>query len=183
MKPEMTIETPRLNLYGVSPDFISRLFRNQPKEEIMQFFGCSESGFERLSLMNEKGMETFRISSYSFILQRKSDLISIGECGFHTWNNTHQRAEIYYHIHSDEDKGKGYMKEALPFVIQFGFDHMNLHRIAGLLAADNLPSMRLLQQNGFVYEGIMREDYVVEGQYESSHCYSLLKHEWERNKA
>jgi ribosomal-protein-alanine N-acetyltransferase len=129
--------------------------------------------------MHEKGMETHRHSLFFFLLVEKNTEQPIGECGFHTWNRTHQRAELYYVLRADTHKRKGYMTEVVPKVIRYGFEEMELHRIEALVAPWNTPSVKLLQQNQFVFEGMVREDYIIDGKHENSDCYSLLKHEWQ----
>ena len=104
----------------------------------------------------------------------------IGECGFHTWNKTHCRTELFYLLRDDKFKQKGLMTEALKATLEFGFTQLNLHRIEALVADWNIPSVKLLQRYGFTKEGIMREDYCVNGKNEDSDCYSLLKWEWEK---
>ena len=69
------------------------------------------------------------------------------------------------------------MTEALEEVIKYGFANMGLNRIEALIANSNIPSLRLLKRQGFLFEGIMRQDYVVDSKSEDSDCYSLLKHE------
>lgn len=73
------------------------------------------------------------------------------------------------------------MTEALETVLKFGFTELNLHRVEALIADENEPSKRLLLRYGFLKEGTMREDYVVNGVNEDSDCYALLKWEWEKN--
>jgi ribosomal-protein-alanine N-acetyltransferase len=82
----------------------------------------------------------------------------------------------------DKHKQKGYMSEALPEVLRFGFESMLLNRIQAMVANDNTPSVKLLQKHGFVWEGTCRQDYLVESVFEDSECYSLLKHEWAQNR-
>lgn len=172
------IETNRLILNPLTPSVINSLFETKSKNEIMQFLGCNDDEFIRYQEMHEKGMETHRLSFYSFVIILKQTNKPIGEIGFHTWNSTHRRAEAYYMLRNDVDKQKGYMSEAFPEVLKFGFSEMNLHRVEALVADWNEPSVKLLVKNGFVKEGIVREDYVVNGKNEDSVCYSLLKHEW-----
>ena len=74
---------------------------------------------------------------------------------------------------------KGIMTEAVEQVIKYGFENMQLHRIEALVADYNIASLNLLKRQGFVFEGTMRQDYVVNGKSEDSDCYSLLKHEWQ----
>lgn len=49
-----------------------------------------------------------------------------------------------------------------------------------MVAKCNKPSVKLIEKNGFIFEGTLREDYIVNGVHDDSDCYSLLKQEWER---
>lgn len=172
------LNTARLNLKPLTPQIIKELFRENSKENIMQLLGCDEHVYLRYQEMVDKGMETHRISFCYFIVIDKETNRSMGECGFHTWNATHRRAELFYGLNKDEFKNRGYISEALPVILEYGFTVMRLHRIEALIADDNIPSKRLLEKNNFIRESIVREDYVVDGINEDSICYSLLKSEW-----
>lgn len=178
MEAETLLYTPRLVLKGITPSIINQLFNAGSKEDIMQYFGIDEKGYAHYRMMYEKGMETFRLSMFYFLLITRDNNLPIGECGFHTWNISHRRAELFYSLRHDEDKQKGYMTEALREVLNYGFSELKLHRIEALVAESNIPSIRLLKRFGFTKEGTMREDYVVNGVSEDSDCYSLLKWEW-----
>lgn len=178
MKYPAIIETERLQLLGHNPEIVKALFQSKTKEEIQAHFAYSDQQFALLQSMVEKGMETNRISLFFFLLIDKKTSQPIGECGFHSWNATHRRAELFYWLNADEVKQQGFMSEALTAVIRYGFEELNLHRIQGMVAPYNTPSVRLLMKNGFKFEGTAREDYVVDGKNEDSDCYSLLKHEW-----
>ncbi|MBI3134651.1 MAG: GNAT family N-acetyltransferase [Bacteroidetes bacterium] len=174
------LDTPRLVLKPVTPAVIHAQFEQKKKEEIMQFFGTGEDGYAHLKHMHEKGMETHRLSLFYFLLVDKENNGVIGECGFHTWNATHRRAELFYLLKNDAVKRKGFMTEALSEVLNFGFRELQLHRVEALIANWNTPSLKLLERYGFTKEGTMREDYLVDGKNEDSDCYSLLKWEWEK---
>lgn len=178
----VTLESERLFLKGVNPVFIHKLISSVSKEEFLTALGLDENEYPHYLHMHEKGMETFRISVFSFILVDKDSGAIIGDAGFHTWNATHGRAELFYNMKREDFREKGLMKEALKKVIAYGFTEMKLNRIAGLAAPWNEASIRLLKGNGFTYEGTMREDYLVEGEYTDSVCYSLLKREWIENR-
>lgn len=182
MTNQIEITTPRLVLKSITPAIIHELFNTKSKEEIKSYFGFDEAAFDHYKDMHEKGMETHRISIFLFLLIDKESGLPIGECGFHTWMQLHRRAEVFYNMRAENSKRKGYMTEALKAVLQYGFTELNLHRIEALIASENEPSLRLLLRYGFSKEGIMREDYVVNGINEDSDCYSLLKWEWEKNQ-
>lgn len=180
MTSQITITTPRLILKSITPVIINELFETKSKEEIKSYFGFDDTAFEHYREMHEKGMETHRISLFFFLLTDKETNLPIGECGFHTWTATHNRAEVFYNMRNEDFKQKGFMSEALKAVLEFGFAELKLHRVEALIAAENEPSLRLLLRYGFTKEGTMREDYAVNGVNEDSDCYSLLKWEWEK---
>lgn len=179
---EVVIETQRLRLRGITPAIIHQVFETHTEEEIVKLFGLDEKGYLHYKDMHEQGMETNRFSLFFFLLIDKETELPIGECGFHTLNRTHKRTELFYFMRNDSYKNKGLMSEALPHVIRYGFETLELNRIEALVASWNEPSIRLLQKNKFVFEGTMRQDYVVDGVPDDSDCYSLLKSEWESNK-
>jgi ribosomal-protein-alanine N-acetyltransferase len=176
----IVLETERLLLKSITPTIINELFQTQTKEEIKAYLGLDDAGYDHYKDIHEKGVETHRLSIFVFLLMDKETNLPIGECGFHTWNATHRRAEVFYNMRNEAFKQKGLMREALKEVLKYGFTELQLHRVQALIAAENIPSLKLLQRYGFSFEGTMREDYVVDGKNEDSECYSLLKWEWEK---
>lgn len=175
------LETPRLNLQLITPAYIHHIFETMTKAQIQTLMGFEENAYQHHLEMHENGMETHRLSLRYFLLKEKGSGRPVGECGFHTWNATHRRAELFYRLFEEASRGKGLMTEALQVVLDHGFTTMNLHRVAALVWKDNLPSLKLLEHYGFQFEGTLREDYVVDGKSEDSECYALLSWEWRKN--
>ncbi|WNM17988.1 GNAT family N-acetyltransferase [Flavobacterium capsici] len=179
MNKQAILTTERLLLKGITPALIHELYNSKSKEEIMNYFEFDEAGYENFKNKHEKGMETDQLSLFFFLLVDKSTNKTIGDCGFHTWNRKHRRAEVFYMMRNEEYKQKGLMTEAVAAVLEYGFTVLELHRVEALVADWNTPSIKLLQRYGFTKEGTMREDYFFDGKNVSSECYSLLKWEWE----
>jgi len=170
------ITTNRLVLRGYNPDICNHLFTISDDSEIMNYLGL-KSG-EELRVEKERfvgGYTTFNKSFLYFHLILKENNMLIGWCGFHTVYSSHDRAELGYVMNGDEHKGKGYMKEALRPVLQFGFEKMKLNRVEAFISEENIPSFKLLISNNFQKEGLLREHYFTKGKHEDSAVYSLLK--------
>ncbi|NDI98871.1 GNAT family N-acetyltransferase [Flavobacterium sp. LaA7.5] len=173
------IITERLVLKKLTPEIYNYLFTNLNDEDIKQFLGtATDEDFAKEKDNYSKGIVTYNRTFVNFVLTEKATGTAIGWCGFHTWYPKHSRAEIGYHMNHDNHKRKGYMSEALAAVLKYGFEVMQLHRVEALIAEYNEPSLKLLQKNGFVYEGRLREHYNVDGTMEDSIMYSLLKNEY-----
>ena len=58
---------------------------------------------------------------------------------------------------------------------------MNLNRMEALVGPNNIASIKVIEKNGFVKEGIMRGHYKVGDGYEDSLIYSVLKSEYKEH--
>ncbi len=63
-------------------------------------------------------------------------------------------AEISYHFSSDF-WGQGIASEAVKKVTEFGLNELGLVRIQGLVMAENQASIRVLEKNGYLREGLL----------------------------
>jgi ribosomal-protein-alanine N-acetyltransferase len=108
---------------------------------------------------------------------RKSDDKLLGTCGYHKWDKTSRKAEIGYELGSPFWR-QGYMSEIFPFLIDYGFEVMDLNRIEALVFKENEKSMGLLGKFGFQKEGMHRESYYCKGKYWDEVRFALLKKNW-----
>ncbi|AWI26174.1 GNAT family N-acetyltransferase [Flavobacterium pallidum] len=173
-----TIDTPRLQLRLLTPEVFQYIYQHFTDPELMVFLGLDSE--EKLAVEKEKfskGLSTHNKSFRYFNILEKNEGKIIGWCGFHTWYMDHARAEVGYGLYDDAYKKQGIMTEALNYVIQYGFDEMQLHRIEALTATYNIASIKLLENSGFTTEGVLREHYLIDGKWEDSVVFSLLKNE------
>ncbi len=176
--PSHTIETERLLLKSLGPDEMKQIYTTLSDEEIMRFMGYTEAELVAERNKYNGGLTMHNRTYCNFLLIDKFSGLVLGRCGFHNWLPMHSRAEIGYHMLSDENKGRGYMKEAFSPIIAFGFREMALNRIEAFIGRDNEASQRLVKGVGFTQEGILREHYCKDGVIEDSLCFGLLKREW-----
>ena len=70
--------------------------------------------------------------------------------------------------------GKGYMTEAVAAVIRYGFDNLHLQLISAYCYPHNLRSQRVLERQGFLYEGRLHQaERICTGQVYDHLCYYL----------
>ena len=101
----------------------------------------------------------------------------IGLCG---WNMHDRHAEISFYMGDKTQRGKGYMKNALAMLIDWGFQQ-GLHRIWAEVYDFNIPSVKLLEKLGFAAEGRQREHVFREGRFVDSLIMGLLSQDTKRN--
>lgn len=112
-------------------------------------------------------------------IDRASDGTFIGWCSLSRWNPTYRSAALGYCL-DDAAWGHGYATEAAGAVLQWAFDTLDLNRVQAETDTRNLASARVLEKLGFLREGTLREDCIVDGEVSDSHVYGLLRRDRER---
>lgn len=99
----------------------------------------------------------------------------LGYVNYYKASNSYQGLEIGYRIFRPEDRGQGYMSEAIPLFVAYLFSAKTIERIQALANPDNTGSCRVLERGGFVCEGTIRHCHYDRGQYNDLKMYSILK--------
>lgn len=58
---------------------------------------------------------------------------------------------------------RGFMTEAVKKVVDYAFTELKLHRIEGNVLPDNVSSLKVLDKNGFKYEGVAEKYLKING--------------------
>lgn len=111
-------------------------------------------------------------------IERVADGVFIGWCSLAQWNPTYRSAKLGYCL-DDTAWGHGFATEAAHAVLQWAFDTLDLNRVQSETDTRNSASGRVLEKLGFVHEGTLREDCIVDGEVSDTWVYGLLKREWQ----
>lgn len=179
MEQSDMLETERLWLRITPAEDYLRFYTTNTDKVIMEHFGLTTE--EQLEIEKNKvkgGMTTYRTSFLFFHLIEKQNNRVIGNVGYHNWYKIHSRSEIGYGMLSEADKDKGFMREALRPIIEYGFQEMNLNRIEAFISPTNTASRKLVTGVGFKEEGLLKQHYCVNEQIGDSLVYGLLRGEY-----
>jgi [ribosomal protein S5]-alanine N-acetyltransferase len=110
-------------------------------------------------------------------IDRVSDRAFIGWCSLTRWSPDYRSASMGYCL-DDAAWGHGYATEAARALLQWAFDTLDLNRVQAETDTRNAASARVLEKLGFVREGTLREDCVVNGEVSDSWVYGLIRRQW-----
>ena len=117
---------------------------------------------------------------YELAISYNSELI--GGAGIIVRNTDTMETEIGYCL--DEPYwGKGLGTELAGALIQYSFEELKMHRVFAKCDKDNIGSYRIMEKNGMIREGLLRENQVIRGKHRDTLIYSILKHEWPPKQA
>jgi len=73
--------------------------------------------------------------------------------------------------------GQGYMKRAVDTVLPFVFTTLKLHRLEAATQAHNMPSIGVLERNGFELEGRLKSYLKMDGVWQDHLLYARISEE------
>lgn len=116
--------------------------------------------------------------SVTFVMEHKSEKGFCGIIEVREIEQEHSQAELSFWV-AVELWGQGYMSEALNPVLRFGFDDLNLNRLYAYHMLRNPGSGKVLQKNGFVREGVLRQRVRKWGVFEDVTLWAMLRKDWQ----
>ena len=87
------------------------------------------------------------------------------------------RAMIAVFIGEPEYRGKGYGRESISLVVDYGFNHLNLNRIGLFVSVDNKQALECYKSCKFKIEGILKEYFYYDERYHDAYAMSVFNHE------
>ena len=111
---------------------------------------------------------------FEFFLIQDNSNIPIGVTGLTYIDWVNKNADIHLAIYEHDWIDEIYAPEVLNIMIDYGFNHLNLHRIYAEVYEVDLKKINFLKKNKFKRDAILREHHFYNGAYIDSHVYSIL---------
>ncbi|MDF2989423.1 MAG: family acetyltransferase [Eubacterium sp.] len=112
---------------------------------------------------------------YASVVERTNHTI-IGTAMLFNIDKEAKHAEIGYVLHRD-CWGRGYGTEVVELVKKIAFEDLELHKLHARVADANAGSCRILEKNGFVLEGRLKDYYFIEERYYDGLFYGCISSE------
>jgi RimJ/RimL family protein N-acetyltransferase len=112
-------------------------------------------------------------------IETKAEGVAIGMCGLHRGRPEDRNAELGIMIGDKSYWNGGYGTDAMMTLVRFGFEQMNLHKVALGVFDFNERAQAVYRRCGFVVEGRFREEVFHDGRYIDVVRMSVLRREFE----
>ncbi|EAP99530.1 putative acetyltransferase [Janibacter sp. HTCC2649] len=175
-----TLHTERLRLRPFRDDDAEALFALQSNAHVLRFWDSppwterdrAQAFIERCRELAEDG------TGVRLAVDRLDDGAFLGWCGLTGWNPDFRSAGLGY-CFAEVAWGQGYATETARAVLRWAYATMDLNRVQSETDTRNVASARVLEKLGFVREGTLRQDCIVNGDVSDSWVYGLLASDWE----
>jgi [ribosomal protein S5]-alanine N-acetyltransferase len=177
--PTPTLHTARLLLRPVTGADADALFAMHSSAHVLRYWDAppwserarAERFITACQHMADEG------SGARLAIDRVSDGAFVGWCSLTRWNPDYRSASMGYCL-DDAAWGHGYATEAARALLHWAFDTLDLNRVQAETDTRNTASARVLEKLGFLREGTLREDCIVNGEVSDSWVYGLLRRQW-----
>ncbi len=178
---QFTYETKRLSLRVLTPehasavcqfyldnrDFLEPFEPKRPENFYTKNFQASNLNYEYRAFLK---MTNIRY----WIFEKTSLSQPVGSiCFSHFLQGSFKKCNLGYKLSQDYCH-KGYMTEALSFLIPVVSQELRLHRIEAYVQPDNRPSASLLSRLDFMEEGYLRSYAEINGTWTDHLIFSLI---------
>jgi [ribosomal protein S5]-alanine N-acetyltransferase len=177
--PTPTLETTRLRLRPFTTADADALFALQSNAYVLRYWDAppwSERD-EADRFIAACGRMADDGNGARFAIERISDCAFIGWCSLNQWNPAYRSASIGYCLDADA-WGHGYATEAGRAMLKWAYATLDLNRVQAEADTRNEASAHVLEKLGFVREGTLREDCIVNGEVSDSWVYGLIRSQW-----
>lgn len=101
----------------------------------------------------------------------------VGVIGFHEFDNDNRQTSMGFWI-SSSHQGKGVVSSSCARLIEYAFTDLGLNRVVMKIAEGNVPSRRLAERIGLVYEGTCRQSEWLYDHFVNQVVYAAVADQW-----
>jgi RimJ/RimL family protein N-acetyltransferase len=117
-----------------------------------------------------------------FDVWHKEDKKPIGQIGLNHINWVNGWANAFLQIGEPNYWNKDIGTEATELLMEYAFNELNLNKIHGGVAVDNIGSWTVAGKIGFKFDGIRKHEMYVDGKYVDAKIFRLSKEDWIKSK-
>ena len=174
--PFPLLQTTRMTLRQLTPADVEEVFILRSDERVLRHIARVPITQKDEALAFIERITKFAADNVSVLwgmeLKEQPGKI-VGTICFWNLQPENYRTEIGYNLLPDH-WGKGYAREAIEAVMDYGFNTMQLHSVEARVNATNIASAKTLEATGFIKEGYLKEEMFFNEKFLDSIIYSRL---------
>lgn len=169
--PFPTLTTERLLLREIVDSDLQNIFNGLSNASVIQHYGVSFDSLEATKEQMTWFTDTQQLWWAICALDNKT---FYGAGGLNDIDQKEGKAEIGLWL-LPKYWGKGIMREVLPLITQYGFDHCNLKRIEGFVETGNINCKKAMSKLDFKLEKTLKDCEFKNGKFISVEVYVKTK--------
>jgi diamine N-acetyltransferase len=164
-----------ISLRALEPEDLEFLFR---VENDTQFWEVShtQTPFSKYTLkkyLENAHQDIYEAKQLRLMIVENESKVPVGMIDLFDFDPQHRRAGIGILIDADFQQ-QGFAFDALSVLIQYAFQHLNLHQLYANITPDNTNSIGLFEKCGFSLVGEKKDWLLINGTYKNELLFQLI---------
>jgi RimJ/RimL family protein N-acetyltransferase len=173
----MHVDLGNVRLRKPEPSDVDALFELKNDPEVAAMLGGFSKGYTRADLARWVDAHAQARDEALYVIVGDGGR-AIGHVGLYEIDHRVRTAEFAILLGDKASWGKGIGLACTKWMLGYGFDELNLHRIHLDVLATNVRAQRLYEKLGLQVEGRLRDAQWKQGRYVDVICMSILENEW-----
>jgi len=173
----MHFDLGKVRLRKPEPTDVEALYVQKNDPEVAAMLGGFTKGYSRSDLARWVDAHAQAKDEALYVIADEGDRC-LGHVGLYKIDHRVRCAEFAILVGDKKVWGSGIGRACTTFMLRFGFDELQLHRIYLEVLASNGRARKLYDSLGFALEGTLRQAQWKGGKYLDVHVMGILEDEW-----
>ncbi|MDR0420679.1 MAG: GNAT family N-acetyltransferase [Prevotellaceae bacterium] len=155
----MFLENPKIRLRQLEPEDLDILYLWENDVNIWNVTNTT-APYSRYALkqyIENSHREIFETGQLRLMIEEKTNNKTIGTIDLFDFNPLHLRVALGVLVYSEENRRQGFAHSALNLIIDYCFNILHLHQVYCNVNEDNIKSIKMLTNIGFVIAGTKKQ--------------------------
>jgi diamine N-acetyltransferase len=171
----VTLKTDHCYLRALEPEDLEFVYKVENDESVWEVSNTNApySRFLIKEYLENAHKDIYEVKQLRMVICNNADK-AIGLIDLFDFDIKNKRAGIGILIKDKDNRFKGFGKSALKMMVNYSFNHLNLHQLFCNISEDNKPSIVLFEQQGFTKIGVKKDWNFTNGKYTDEYLYQIL---------
>ncbi|MFK2821006.1 GNAT family N-acetyltransferase [Flavobacteriaceae sp. LMIT009] len=171
----VTLKGEHIFLRALEPEDLDFVYEIENDENIWEISNTQTpySRFLIKQYLENVHKDIYEVKQLRLVISR-NDKVTLGLIDIFDFDFHNKRAGVGILIKSEEDRGNGVGSEALKLLINYCFNHLNLHQLYCNISEDNKASAELFKKHGFEEIGLKKDWNIVSGVFKNEYLFQLI---------
>lgn len=165
-----TLKGKRIYLRALEPEDLGFLYQVENDEAIWELSHTQApySQFVLKQYLSNAHQDIFEAKQLRLVISDYNGK-ALGMIDLFDFDFKNRRAGVGILVYEPNQRQQGFGREALELLIQYSFNHLNLHQLYCNIAEDNTDSVKLFENQGFKMVGV-KKDWIYSNKNFKNEC-------------
>jgi diamine N-acetyltransferase len=172
----ISLTNEHIKLRALEPKDIDFLFQTENDTSLWEISNTNAPFSKHILEQNilNAHLDIYQVKQLRLVIEHNSN--PIGMIDLFDFDPYHHRAGIGIVI-LEAYQNNGFAKQALELLIQYAFEHLQLHQLYANITSDNTKSISLFTKLNFTETGVKKDWIKTKNGYKNEHIFQLTNYE------